>query len=397
MKILVVEDEDKKAEDVSQFLMLCTGDDVVSQIDRSAYLGEAIRLVSSSRYDLIVLDLMLPYLADGEASSRAGVELLQQIRLAGGLNATTAVVGLSAYPDEVAEYRNKFDDAGVLIVKYNVGDGWKATLARVVDDIQVRLSFRAKCDFLVIVALEEERIGFDYTNLESGEDLILFGLNLRRVTLAVQGEKRSGFILKLRSMGLVASVMETTIALQAIDTPVVCMSGICAGFKDRTKVGQVVVASPAWEYQAGKWSENGFEIAPEQVSIPAATRVIVDQVLSSKEALEALDAGLPRAMARPTVWSNPILAPGVTGSAVIADADRIHHVEKQHRKVAALDMETFGVYYACFECKSTVKHFFSAKCVVDLADSGKSDDIHDYGCAISARMAENVLCQLLTV
>jgi adenosylhomocysteine nucleosidase len=173
------------------------------------------------------------------------------------------------------------------------------------------------------------------------------------------------------------------------------MSGICAGFRDQVSLGQLVVGSPAWEYQAGKWSKNEFEIAPTQIPLNARTRSIIDHVISKEEFAQSVENGIDPNRARPSFRSQAILAPFVTGSAVIADAKKLAHIEIQHRKIAGLDMETFGLYFAAHETPASLQHFFSIKCVVDLADSNKGDDLHSYGCCVSARATEELVRELL--
>jgi adenosylhomocysteine nucleosidase len=160
-------------------------------------------------------------------------------------------------------------------------------------------------------------------------------------------------------------------------------------------LGQLVVASPAWEYQAGKWSENGFEIAPMQIPLASRTRAIIDHVVSREQFVQSLEIGVDQNYPRPSLRTKPVLAPFVTGSAVIADAKRLSHIEMQHRKVAALDMETYGLYFAVHEMPTSPKHYFSIKCVVDLADSSKADDLHNYGSSVAARATEELLRELL--
>jgi nucleoside phosphorylase len=123
--------------------------------------------------------------------------------------------------------------------------------------------------------------------------------------------------------------------------------------------------------------------------------VVIDQALNDKGFLEELERGLDPKQLRPQRRIAPILAPAASGSAVIADAQRLMHIEQQHRKVAALDMEIYGLYYAAHEWNLNVEHYFATKCVVDLADAGKSDDLHAYGCAVSARAAVYLLKALL--
>jgi nucleoside phosphorylase len=238
--------------------------------------------------------------------------------------------------------------------------------------------------------LDEERSGFSHANFSKVSDVIVCGLNVRYVRL----EHKTGLfgaLIKLRHMGLVSAVHETTLALNVFQTKVLCMSGICAGFSSRTSLGQLVIASPAWEYQAGKWSENGFEIAPAQIPLRPATRAIIDQVVSRPGFVSQLESDDGLEGSRPPQQTPPILAPFGTGSAVIADSARLKHVQVQHRKVAALDMEAFGVYYASHESSFPVEHFFCVKCVVDMADATKADDLHQYGCTISARATEQII------
>jgi hypothetical protein len=75
--------------------------------------------------------------------------------------------------------------------------------------------------------------------------------------------------------------------------------------------------------------------------------------------------------------------------------DALNSISQQHRKVAALDMETYGVYYAASESDRDIRHYFSVKAVVDFADETKDDKLHEYGCLVSARAAIGVIGSLV--
>lgn len=357
-------------------------------------LANAIRLLTLVAFDLIILDLMLPYITGGRPDSRAGLELLRQLRSQSGVNRSTQVVGLSAFPDEIESNRSTFDEHGVLVAEFDESGAWNTTLTRILEDARDRSTVPIDVDFLVICALEEERTGFRHTAFEKISEAVVSGLNVHYARLPASTEIFGG-IIRLSQTGLVAATFETAIALSAFRTKSICMSGICAGFSNEANLGQLIVASPAWEYQAGKWSANGFEIAPMQVPLRPETRSIIDLAVKREEFARHLEEGLDTSTTRPRRQYTPLLAPFATGSAVIADVRRLEHVEKQHRKVAALDMETFGVYFAAHESTSRVQHYFSIKCVVDLADAEKNDDLHDYGCIVAARGAEFLTKELL--
>lgn len=394
MRVLVIDDDETKSAAIVDALKQSLGDERGHAVTIVSTLANAIRVLGQFSFDLIVLDLMLPYLSDGPADSRAGLELLRQLRSEEGKNRTTSVIGISAFPDEVASAREKFDALGVLIVSFDDEGLWRQPLLNVLAEAGSRADVRIDLEFLIICALEEERDGFQFTKFEKISEVIVGGLNVHYVRIPGAVEAFGG-LLRLGQMGLVAATFETARALNVFRVKILCMSGICAGFSGEAALGQLIVASPAWEYQAGKWSKNEFEIAPSQIPLKSQTRAMIDHIIAKDAFAERLEESISASYRRPPLRNRAILAPFATGSAVIADAGRLAHIEKQHRKVAALDMETFGVYFAAHETPSEIEHYFSIKCVVDLADSDKGDDLHPYGCLVAARATEQLLLELL--
>jgi nucleoside phosphorylase len=393
MKALVVDDDQGKSRAIVETLEQSLDTQQQDSVTVTSTLANALRVMSLVSFDLIVLDLILPYVPGGKADSRAGFELLRQLRSEDGPNKTTVVVGISAFPDEIAAFRARFDELGVLIIQFDNEGSWSRSLLRVLEDVHARADTQTALDFVIVCALEEERAGFGRTALKKVSEAIVSGLNVHYSRLSEP--ELFGAIVRLSQMGLVAATFETASVLKAFRTKVLCMSGVCAGFAKEVSLGQVVIASPAWEYQAGKWSKNGFEIAPMQVPLLPTTRSVIDQEIARESFGHYLEAGVTVGEARPLRQSRSILAPFATGSAVIADETRLQHIIQQHRKVAALDMETFGLYFAAHETNNPVDHFFSAKCVVDLADDKKGDDLHSYGCMVSARATERLIRALI--
>jgi adenosylhomocysteine nucleosidase len=394
VKILVVDDDQAKSDAIGVALEQSVHGRGPNSITVVTTLADAIRVMSLLPFDMIVLDLMLPYISGGSPDSRAGLELLRQLRSKKGPNRATTVIGLSAFPEEIAATRENFDELGVLIIKFDDDGSWNGALLRILEDIQTRLGIEAALDFVVVCALEEERNGFAQTEMIKLSEAIVGGLNVHYVKLPGNPEL-FGAVVRLSQMGLVAATLETALVLRAFRTKVLCMSGICAGFSREASLGQLVVASPAWEYQAGKWSKNGFEIAPVQIPLGPGTRAIIDQTVGHENFMAYVESRIGQSQNRPARQHKPILAPFATGSAVIADASRLTHIEMQHRKVAALDMETFGLYYVAHQAGSALEHFFAVKCVVDLADTQKDDDLHSFGCIVAARATERLVHSLL--
>ncbi|MBY2914133.1 hypothetical protein [Rhizobium leguminosarum] len=386
MRILLIEDSEKKIEEIQKILSLVSvGAAIEPTIIRT--MSEAVKTTSLLQYDLIILDLMIPYLPGANPSSDAGYELLRELRKSGP-NQFTKVVSISAYPDEVSVYREKFDQLAVIITAFDDDGSWISTLKAVISELQAARQIPRAVDFLIVCALDEEREGYQLTDLRRISDVSVKGLNVRFVK---SDECGIGIILRTSSMGLVTATYETALALQIFATDVVAMSGICAGFSSKVSLGQLVCASLAWEYQAGKWSKDGFEIAPLQVPLPAGTRGVIDNYFDDENLVRDVEQKLGRMASMPTELSKPKIAPMATGSAVIAELSKLQHIKVQHRQVAALDMETFGVYYAAHQQYPQVQHYFSIKTVVDLADSSKDDHLHAYGSALSAHVVTEVI------
>ena len=345
-------------------------------------MSEAVSSFHRRKFEFIILDMMMPAYDGATASSLAGVELLLQLRKDRCLNRNTATFALSAYPDEIADMRHHFDKHGVLIVPFDASGAWKIALQESLTFSIAISGRRIRVGFVIYCALRKEADAVFIAGFEEGKVVLLNGMKVR---YAKHPRHSWGVVIEGSQMGLVASTNQITTAIQTFESAIFCMSGICAGFSEEVALGQLVVASPCWEYQAGKWSDNDFEIAPMQIPLRAPTRGLIDQIISRPNLIQELELGLPRNLLRPPKSSDPALCPFVSGSAVIADEKRLSHIEKQHRKLGGLDMEAFGLYFSCHESSCYIEHYFAVKCVVDFADGGKNNDIHDYGCFIAAK------------
>ncbi len=74
----------------------------------------------------------------------------------------------------------------------------------------------------------------------------------------------------------------------------------------------------------------------------------------------------------------------VTGSAVVASKDIQEVFKGQHRKMAGIDMECYGMYYAASNHAGAPVRALCIKAVSDLADRAKDDDHQQYCSYISA-------------
>ncbi len=80
-----------------------------------------------------------------------------------------------------------------------------------------------------------------------------------------------------------------------------------------------------------------------------------------------------------------VLAPGASGSAVIADNLTLNEILKQNRKLTAVDMEAYGVAAASSSMNFPKPTTFILKSVCDFADDTKADTWQTYAAYTSAK------------
>lgn len=318
---------------------------------------------------LFIIDFKLPSLDDG-AASQNGKAILEAIVKAGKHDAL--LLAISSYPDDFPELRTIYEAQGCILADYSKMAGWKSTL----DHLLIQLKKNLKFDFVIFCALLEERN--PYITLISGNQVTRGGIDCYDISIG----KKKGTVILLPQSGLVNAAVTASLCIDRFKPSVVGMSGICGGFKDRARLGQLFVSSMVYEYQSGKWASDGFRHEPYQVATDHMTLIELRALINIDGLIGELEAGFSGN--RPSVAQKPEVGIFTSGSAVIADKQYITQIEKIHRKVNALDMEIFAVQRAA-ELSPQKPPCICAKTVVDLCDESKSDDLHSYGSYISAK------------
>ena len=188
-------------------------------------------------------------------------------------------------------------------------------------------------------------------------------------------------------MGPIASAHAATALLQEFRPRILVMTGICGGFSDHVSIGDVVVAEKSWDWQAGKWSSEGTLATALDQRDGAA------ELLAEAQTVGEMLGDIHRAFQGvcPTNVPRLVVAPMVTGSSVVASSDLQRVFRNQHRKMAAIDMECYGMYYAALNHAGAPVRAICVKSVSDLADRTKSDDHQKYCSYISAVVALEIV------
>ncbi|WP_299984733.1 hypothetical protein [uncultured Ruegeria sp.] len=382
MQILVIEDEDAKFEKfLEAFQERGITNDTINRVDNLVdllSLGENL-----SRYDLCLIDFFLP-VRKGEKDVQNCVDDILKVLDNSNLS-SVPVMAITRHVAEPDFDDHKVKSKGILAYDFEQEDIWKVA----VDSFLARAKDRHKYDFIGILALEEERLGFMRVPNIDVESRKVVGLDAWEVKI---GDWR-GALFCLPKMGLVDAAVATSKIMSNYSPKVAFMSGICGG-SEKTKMGQLLVTDFCWEYQSGKWIAEGFQSDPYQEGISEPLKADLSILLKSRTNLvKDLEDDL-HDLERPSKLAKPTMAIFASGSAVVASKEQMKKIKSQHRKVKGIDMEIFAFHRAMNLCEDRIPHF-SCKVVVDKADEQKDDELHDYGCALSALAAVEFMGEIL--
>ena len=366
MKIMVIEDDDVKWKSIKSHLNNKGISDI--EIIRAKNMAEFSANLSAN-IGLFIIDFRLPGYENAQPLQN-GIAILEAITMAGKTD--SLLLAISSFPDDFPELRAKFEAHGCILTEFSKKKSWQATL----DHLLIQLKKNIQFEFLIFCALQSERA--PYTALLPGSKVNRGGIDC--FDIEISGKKGSAILLP--NMGLVNAGVVAGLCIDRFKPKVVGMSGICGGFADNAKLGQLFVSSMAYEYQSGKWASDGFLQEPYQVPTHHATLTKLKFLLENTGLISQLEEGFNGD--RPPRAHPPKTGIFTSGSAVIADKIYLKQIELIHRKVNALDMEVFAIHRAA-ELSPHTPACICAKTVVDLCDSNKNDDIHPYGSYISAK------------
>lgn len=209
-----------------------------------------------------------------------------------------------------------------------------------------------RADILVITALTEE---YQAVLRALGHDGRLVG-STSRIEL-------DGWLVTVRNlqeMGSVGSALGTRDAALRTKAAHIVLVGICAGIPGRVSIGDVVVPRTVIYFESGKVNEGGIERADDQRHS--------DSTVLGRAALlgaELLDRGI-------ILHANDDAM--ACGEKVIASNEfRDEQIRIRHRKISAIDMESYGVARAAEQAR---RKLTVIKGVCDLADHAKNDGAH---------------------
>jgi nucleoside phosphorylase len=391
MKILIVDDNRQRASSLTEHLVDPVGC-VRVDINVAQDAVSARELLRRNAYDLMVLDIMLPFRLDDDPDEQTALSLLTELSETSNLVKPKHIIGLTAY--EVAEKSaaSEFANRSWVLVRENpLNDDWKQTIGNAVQYIRDNDAHgepRANLvDVVVITALQLEmeavrKLPWEWSPDEALDDSQFFS----RGSFESRGRACSVVAAVATRMGMVSAAVLASKLIERFRPKLVVMPGICAGVRGKAQLGDVICSYMAWDYQSGKHVStknalNGFLMDPHFIQVDAFVSSRCDQLARDEShSLSVWRGWNPKHSAPPSLLRGPV----ASGSAVLADGAVTESIRLQQRKLLGVEMEVYGVFFAAEQAPRPKPLVMGLKAVCDYADDEKNDEAQPYAAYTSA-------------
>ena len=395
LEVLIVEDNPNKKRKLFEKVRGLS--DIFKEPEVVGSASEAVRRLSLKDFDLLILDVVVPFQPDGDPHEQHSIDLLKRIDGGlGGIRRPRHVLSISSV-EVSADVASFFRGRPWGCVHYSE-DSTKA-----LDDVehvgrwiaaQPDSLAPSACDALIVTALEEP----EFTALEAafgpglGPLVPLDSTQLARFCeIRTPKQTLKVCIAFAPRMGPVASAVLCTKAIDQLRPRIILMAGICGAIGDKANIGDLIAAEASWDWQSGKFVDRGgedFEIAPHQLNIPSQLRSVL---IKLKRDAAFWNQFMPDAMTLRVDLPKLVIGPVATGSAVVADERVTKRIkEEQNKNVVGIDMETYAVYASAASADYQVPAV-SLKAVSDRADKEKDDRYRTHAAGVSARCVVHML------
>lgn len=379
MKILILEDEDSKYEEIQAEIHQVIPD---AEIQRERNWYSYTIAISQKKFDLILLDLLVPRSGRDDTIENHYAQLVETTRGYESQSFLTPAIVLTRHTDKSEEFVYDLNKVDINVISYNGQGEWREALRLKLLAAQPK----KKYEFVIVCALDKEIDAFKDLTDTFEPFKTVSGLSCREVSI---GEYK-GVIVRPQRMGLVAAAVVASMALERFEPRLICMSGICGGIPGESGIYDLLVTQSCHQHDSGKWSNEGFKSEHYDIQVEVGVHNQLIELCSDtglqEYLLEGLNAGkseLPNEME----WLTCSVKPNAltsSGSAVIAEDGKTSSLIIGQRKLAGFDMEIYSVYEAARYAVNKPA-FFAAKTVVDDGGKNKGDKFHRIGCLLSAK------------
>ena len=397
IKILIVEDNLYKLGSIKKLL---TEDLMIESKDVhvAENIKEAKRMLVSNVYDLLILDLVLPLESGDSPSPIKGIGFLKDLETNTNLLLPIHIIGLTEFSELKEQYGKDFERYVWYLINYNATEiNWQDTLKqkvyhlvntkkRFVEHLQNKPLF----DIAIITALNKPEFEKIFELPVEWQSFYIDGdPTCYYRTIMKKNERFVNVVAACaEQMGMTATASLTTKMIYHFKPKYFMMGGICAGLKEKeVNYGDIIIAEQSWDYGSGKIkevkdSDNNnsqilFEPDPRPIQLDASLKAKVNSLLRNSSILYLIYEGCKYAKPK-DIRLKAEIGPVASGSYVISSKSKLDEIKAGQRKLLGVEMESYGLYYACQNSKDAPVKAIMIKSVSDYGDSTKNDTYHDY-------------------
>lgn len=403
IKILVVEDTQFKASKIRSVLESIKGCIFEIVVD---LVGA--RKALQNQFHLLILDLHLPERFSESPIESKGLEFVLELKKSRRLKVPDHILGLTEHIEIHQKYKSAFDENLTSLVQYDPSkQDWENKIKSKIDEIAnsslTNQSPNAiEFDVAFITALrvpeldavleldynwEKKKVNNDTANYFVGKIANTDNTNLNVVAT------------HLPQMGMVATATSAMKLIQHFRPRYLIMTGICGGVEGKVNLGDVVISDMSFDLESGKIVldkdlKQGFEPDYRVIPLNSSLKEAFMDLSTDRKVLSEIKSMWKGD--RPSQEFSVHIGPVGSGAAVISNKDYIENKIKHQRKLIAIDMESYAVFYSAEYCTKPQPIPISIKSVSDYANPDKSDNMQKYCAVMSARTTDYIIRNILT-
>lgn len=392
MKILLLEDKGKKQQKIKSVLasnnhdvtLVCSVNDFREEVARNAY-------------DVAIIDLYVPDKNTKPTLNTGGFNAIRYIRdTTDAIYSPKHMLVLSQFlNDDVIVKLNALNVKGILYSSNDQDTKWVDDMNNELD--QILKTTTPKVDVVIVSAVDVEndqlqKVFNNAKELDIDDDVIFSQasvMNTKKETITIVTCQQ------LRK-GMVAAANLATKAIEIFNPDCILMLGIAGGNANEVQSGDIVVASLAIDYCSGRVSDNStpglIDFTPDSQPITVSAQPVrtFRRYANNTNLLRQIRDNCGDLRQDRDI--NLKIGKMATGPVVVRSPSFSEkYIMTHHKDYLAIDMETYGVYYAAKYCRNPNIEFASIKSISDVADSNKSDEFQKYCSRLTANLVHHYL------
>jgi len=398
--VLIIDDAQQKAEEIKSAIENGYGQ-VLGRVDIAKNQVEGRNMMSNYAYDVLVLDLMLPFDDKSQPELDGGVKFLNLLQHNIKLKLPLQVIGVTEYEDSFELGEEEFHKFLFSVVFRKQGDSsWRDKLLQVIgfvsrakESMLETLAKRNKYDVLIVCALREEleellnAFGRDTWQkvCVTGQKYMAYETNIE--TSSMENYKVLAF--SSDKSGVTATSVMASYLIHCYSPKCLFMTGITGGIAHgNLKCGDVVIADSVQDYATGKIEMyKGEQKTLQEIhQIPSDMRLLsqITDYISDDENILRLNLQIKKNhLQHDDENYNVYIGPSVCGPFVVASEEYLKQIKDRNRKIIAIDMEGFGIMMSSYLLNVPSLWI---KGVSDMANLKKDDSYHATAAFASAKL-----------